>query len=716
MTIDAATPSSTIRFRDRVTSVLANLGERWDVVLGAILLVGVAIMLIPLPTFLVDLLISLNIALTLVILLVAFYIKNPLQFSSFPAVILLATLLRLALTISTTRLILLNGDAGEIIATFGNFVVAGSVGVGLIIFLLITVVQFIVVTKGAERIAEVAARFSLDALPGRQMAIDADLRAGDIDKVQAKNMRAQLARESQFNGAMDGAMKFVKGDAIAGIIIVAVNLIGGISIGVVGKGMAFGDAVHTYSLLTIGDGLIAQIPSLLIAISAGAVVSRVVSDQAGGASIGNDIARQLSSEAVPIAMAAGALALIGLLPGFPTLIFWFFAGLLGLAAWLSNKRAKENLENNAGSKSGSTGDSEAGQASDQRAHADSDPQATAPVVGPQDVISIALGKDLRETFQWVDFAKRIDKARVDLVANLGINLGNIGLSDRRIERGDAWQILSDGAVSASGTMSPNYVATNASMQALDALGAERSANFRLPDGTQWFLVDQGQASDLERIGASALGLNDLLATAIGQSAKRLAPSLVGIQETAAFLREAETNMPDLVAEVRGRVPLQRITDVLRQLLEDGVSVSHSRLILEGIGKYADRTMDAVTLAELVRQTLSRPISQAASGQDGSIPALILRDDVEQVFRYLQPTGGRTWLGENEMSSLPRLLANLRTAVSSVALERPAVLVCSPDVRRKVQATLQAAGLELQVLSTSDINPDFPLQPLGTVGQ
>jgi type III secretion protein V len=714
MTMEIATTNTKMTARSRMTSILANLGERWDIVLGAILLVGVAIMLIPLPTFLVDLLISVNIALTLLILLVAFYIKNPLQFSSFPAVILLATLLRLALTIATTRLILLNGDAGHIVATFGNFVVAGSVAVGMIIFLLITVVQFIVVTKGAERIAEVAARFSLDALPGRQMAIDADLRAGDIDKVQAKAMRAQLARESQFNGAMDGAMKFVKGDAIAGIIIVAVNLIGGITIGVVGKGMAFGDAVHTYSLLTIGDGLLAQIPSLLIAISAGAVVSRVVSDQAGGASIGNDIARQLSGEAVPIAMAAGALGLIGMLPGFPTLIFWFFAGLMGVAAWFANKRAKEGLAEGSVSGSGASASATEGTQSD--ADTKADIQASAPVVGPQDVISIALGHDLRADFPWADFATRIDKTRADLVVSLGINLGNIGLSDRTLARADGWQILSDGAVSASGTMFSNAVATNADSQALDAMGAERMASFRLPDGNQWFLVAQSRAADIEKIGASAFGLIDLLASAVGQSAKRLAPSLVGIQETAAFLREAETVMPDLVAEVRGRVPLQRITDVLRQLLEDGVSVSHSRLILEGIGKYADRTMDATSLAELVRSSLSRPISQAASGHDGTIPALILRDDVEQVFRYLQPTGGRTWLGENEMSSLPRFMANLRAAVSSAALERPAVLVCSPDIRRKVQATLQAAGLELQVLSTSDINPDFPLQPLGTVGQ
>lgn len=712
MTIDPTTVRSKTTLRDQVIVVLANLGDRWDVVLGTILLVGIAIMLIPLPTFLVDVLISINIAFTLLILLVAFYIKNPLQFSSFPAVILLATLFRLALTISTTRLILLNGNAGEIIATFGNFVVAGSVAVGLIIFLLITVVQFIVVTKGAERIAEVAARFSLDALPGRQMAIDADLRAGDIDKVQAKALRVQLSRESQFNGAMDGAMKFVKGDAIAGIIIVAVNLIGGISIGVIGKGMAFGDAVHTYSLLTIGDGLIAQIPSLLIAISAGAVVSRVVSDQTGGASIGNDIAHQLSGEAVPIAMSAVALALIGLLPGFPTLIFWFFAGLLAAAAWLADKRAKETLRTEISSRidNSATDRSERGKGSD------SDALSTEPSVGPQDVISIALGNDLRERFQWGDFATKINNVRADLVTSLGINLGNIGLADRHIQRADAWQILSDGAVSANGAMLPNCVATDAEISVLEGLDIELQGSFRLLDDKQWFLVNERYASDIEKTGAKAFGLVDVLARAIDQSARRLAPSLVGIQETVAFLREAEAAMPDLVAEVRSRVPLQRISSVLRQLLEDGVSVSHSRLILEGLGKYADRPMDVAMLAELVRGSLNRPISQAAAGVDGNIPALIMRDDVQAAFRYLQPTAGRTWITETEMASLPSFKTNLRAALSATALERPPVLICSPDIRRKVQATLQAAGLELQVLSTNDINPDFPLQPLGTVGQ
>jgi type III secretion protein V len=712
MTIDSAIAAGKTTFRSRVTFILANLGDRWDVVVGAILLVGIAVMLIPLPTFLIDVLLCVNIAFTLLILLVAFYIKSPLQFSSFPAVILLATLLRLALTISTTRLILLNGNAGDIIAAFGNFVVAGSVAVGLIIFLLITVVQFIVVTKGAERIAEVAARFSLDALPGRQMAIDADLRAGDIDKFQAKAMRAQLARESQFNGAMDGAMKFVKGDAIAGIIIVAVNLIGGISIGVVGKGMAFEDAVHTFSLLTIGDGLIAQIPSLLIAISAGAVVSRVVSDQKGGASIGNDIAAQLSSEAIPIAMAAAALALIGLLPGFPTFIFWFFAGLMAAAAWFANQRAKLSLK----TEMASGVEPAIGEGKIDDKSIGTEPIAAELAAGQHDVMSIALGKDLREKFRWDVFTTKIDLARTDIANSLGINLGNIGFADRQIQRSDSWQVVNDGAVSATGSMLPRCVATNAEAAVLEGLKIEPRGSFRMPNESQWFLIEETYTSEIERTGGTAIGLECLIALAVEQSARRFAPSLVGVQEAATFLRDAESVMPDLVGEVRSRLPLQRLTNILRQLLEDGVSISNRRLVLEGLSKHSDRPVDVVTLAELMRSSLSRQISQSASGEDGAIPALIMREDVQTAFRHLQPTAGRSWVTENEMASLPKLRANLRAAVSSAALDRSPVLVCSPDIRRKVQATLQAAGVEIRVLSTSDISSDFRLQLLGTVGQ
>jgi type III secretion protein V len=718
MTIEAQTQYSNANvIGARISAWLSNLGGRWDIVLGVILLVGVGIMLIPLPTFVVDTLISINIAITLLVLLVAFYIKSPLQFLSFPAVILLATMLRLALTISTTRLILLNGDAGEIIKTFGSFVVAGSVAVGLIIFILITIVQFIVVTKGAERIAEVAARFSLNALPGRQMAIDADLRAGDIDKEQAREMRRQLARKSQFNGAMDGAMKFVKGDAIAAMIIVAVNLIGGISIGMVARDMDFATATETYALLTIGDGLISQIPSLLIAIAAGAVVSRVASDADGGSSVGNDIAGQLSAQAVPIFMAASALAVIGLLPGFPTAILWPMAAVLALMGWLAFRRSKTDnptdtsTRANLGDRSTEQQDAEVSNSGDV---GQSNSRAV-PEVGPQDVLSLALGSDLRTGFDWQELSTVLEAESRKLAEDLGITLGNVGLSAKNIPAPDGWQILADGAVSASGNMATDTIATDADERILSALQIMPIGRFALPDGGQWAVVNTEDADRITDAGAIVLSLVAVIGRGLCTSAERLAPSLIGIQETAMFLKEAEATLPDLVSEVRGRVSLQRLTDVLRQLLEDGVSLAHRRLILEGVSRHSDRASDPTMLAEHVRSTLSRPISQAAAGPDGAIPALILRDDLEQMFRYASPAAGRSWLGAAELPALPKLLASLRSAFNAAPLDTSPVLICSPDIRRKVQMTLLAAGVTQNVLSTADVNADFPLKPLGTLG-
>jgi type III secretion protein V len=304
---------------ERLTTALHHMRGRQDLALIVILLTAVLVMIIPMPTLMLDVLIGLNITMTMVILMVAIYIDRPTSFSTFPAVILIATTFRLAISISTTRTILTEAEGGDIVQTFGLFVTGGNLVVGLVIFLIITIVQFVVITKGAERVAEVAARFVLDALPGRQMSIDAELRAGDIDPAEARERRRNLDKENQFFGAMDGAMKFVKGDAIAGLLIVVVNLIGGISIGALQKGMPLPQAVSTYSLLTIGDGLVAQIPALLLALCSGAIVTRVTTDQ--GADLGGDIAAELAGNQRSIGAAGVVVAAIGLVPGFPTVLF-----------------------------------------------------------------------------------------------------------------------------------------------------------------------------------------------------------------------------------------------------------------------------------------------------------------------------------------------------------------------------------------------------------
>lgn len=378
--------------------LVALAAHRSDIVVMAFMILAVVMMVIPLPTLLVDGLIALNISFSLLVLIVAFYIGRPSEFSALPSIILLATLFRLSLSITTTRLILLQADAGEIVDTFGNFVIGGEVVVGLIVFLIITAAQFIVITKGSERVAEVAARFTLDAMPGKQMAIDADMRNGDIDAAEARARRSGLERESQLYGAMDGAMKFVKGDAITGLIIVFINLIGGLIVGMVKYDMVFADAARTYSLLTVGDGLIAQIPALLVSLGAGTVVTRVAGETDGN--LGAEIFRQLGSNDRPLTLAGGVLLGGALVPGFPTVTFLALAAVFLGLGFVIRKRGRMQADDVA-------------------------PQEIAEITSPDAEIDPPIDADAIE-----DVLLSEGEVRHKVVVNVGSRLGELVWSDR----------------------------------------------------------------------------------------------------------------------------------------------------------------------------------------------------------------------------------------------------------------------------------------------
>ncbi len=323
----------------RLNRLLEGLGARQDLVLVALLVLTTVMMILPMPTVFADILIATNIALAVLLMMVAIYIAGPVEFSTLPTVILVTTAFRLSLSITTSRMILVQGDAGDIIRTFGEFVIAGNIVVGLVVYLIITIVQFVVITKGSERVAEVAARFTLDALPGKQISIDTDLKNGDIDQSEARRRRRMLEKESQLYGAMDGAMKFVKGDAIASLVIIVVNLVGGMAIGVLQRSLSFSEAVQTYSLLAVGDGLIAQIPALLISLTAGVIVTRVTS--VAGGNLGRDIVSQLTADARVLQVASAVLAGLALVPGFPVSVFLTLAIVLGAAGWALSTRQRK---------------------------------------------------------------------------------------------------------------------------------------------------------------------------------------------------------------------------------------------------------------------------------------------------------------------------------------------------------------------------------------
>ena len=504
-----------------------------DLVLAAVVVATVAMMVVPLPTPLLDLLLSANIAAAVTLLLVSLYVGDALKFATFPTLLLLTTLFRLALEISATRLILLRADAGEVIHAFGNFVVAGNLVVGAVVFMILTIVQFVVISKGAERVAEVAARFTLDAMPGKQMSIDAELRAGHVDHAEARRRRAALTRESQLFGAMDGAMKFVKGDAIAGIIVLGVNVVGGLVIGVFQRGLEPADAARVYTILTIGEGLVAQIPALLISTAAGIIVTRVASEDEGGAShLGRDIGRQVLAQPKALAVAAGLLALLAVVPGLPAAPFLVLAAALGAIAWwvLRAPSAAEDEESGDFAPSGpASGASE----------------SPSPMLTP---IVVEVGAALADALGAGAFmATAVPRLRDQLFAELGLPLPTMRLRS-----------VADGLATGAFVIRLNEVP-----------------------------LGRGELAPAELAGAA-----DRVADEILTLMRRYGHELVGVQETQALLDGLERTHPALVREVVPKlVSPVVLTDVLRRLVEEGVSLRNLPDVLGALADWAPREHD-----------------------------------------------------------------------------------------------------------------------------
>ena len=414
-----------------VTRVLDRVAAAQELALVGLLVLTTAMMILPLPTALADVLIAASIGLSMMLMMVAVYIRAPVEFSTLPSVILITTAFRLSLSITTSRMVLTQADAGEIIRTFGEFVIAGNVVVGLVVYLIITIVQFVVITKGSERVAEVAARFTLDALPGKQISIDTDLKNGDIDPAEARRRRRSLEKESQLYGAMDGAMKFVKGDAIASLVIIVVNLIGGITIGCLQHGLPFGEAMRTYSLLAVGDGLIAQIPALLISLTAGVLITRVTSE--AGGNLGHDIMSQLIAEPRTMQIASVVLAGLGLVPGFPTAVFVTLAVVLGAGGWALAARRKREVE------AAFVTAQENGRAA---------PEAA--------LLQIRVGAALAALRESIEAA--LDRVRISVAAELGIAVPLLRLSAGADLAEDGWSFEVDGIPAALGTAEPDGAA------------------------------------------------------------------------------------------------------------------------------------------------------------------------------------------------------------------------------------------------------------------
>lgn len=674
---------------------LGVIGKRQDLVVVILLVTAILMMILPLPTWLVDTLIGVNIAGAVLLLMMGLYLKNPLDFSTLPSIILIVTIFRLALSITTTRLILVQADAGSIIETFGQFVISGELIVGLVVFLIITIVQFVVITKGSERVAEVAARFTLDALPGKQMSIDSDLRSGDIDQNEARERRKTLEQESQFFGAMDGAMKFVKGDAIAGLVIVAVNLIGGISIGMFRQGMSAGEAVDVYSLLTVGDGLAAQLPALFVSLGAGAVITRVATDETEN--LGADITRQMMSSALALRVAAIILLVMMFIPGFPWPVFLILGGLFFAISYSDALRKMifgEDVEE-------PTVDEDGVELLD---------ASKSPFV-------VHVHPDLISDADQTAFAAEASEATLTLNAEIGMTILPPRLQpDDDLALGDVRIDLDDVAVGHF-FVDPRRVGIEGTGETLTLADIDAEAATARPPGfADLYWADPSDASRLTSVGLQPLQPVDVLLRGARATQQRYASQCVGVQEARAALSAMAQQYPDLAAEVRDLLPLSKVAEVFRRLIDEGVPIRNHRLLLESLSEWSAKEQDPVVLTEYVRTALKRQICNSLAGKDRVIPVYLLDGDVEDAIRNAirQTTVG-------EYLALDDAMAGKLVEVIAATIREPGeggstpVVLASLDVRRFVRSLLSNNGMRhVPVLSYQDLSNEFTVTPLTTI--
>ncbi|PJK33614.1 EscV/YscV/HrcV family type III secretion system export apparatus protein [Pseudomonas sp. S10E 269] len=684
---------------NRLNNLARLAAQRTDVIIVAFMLMAIVMMIIPLPTYLVDALIGLNIALSILILIVAFYIGHSVEFSALPPLILLSTLFRLSLSITTTRLILLHGDAGHIVKAFGDFVIAGQVVVGMVVFLIITVAQFVVITKGAERVAEVAARFTLDAMPGKQMSIDNDLRNGDIDQPEARRRRSRLERESQMFGAMDGAMKFVKGDAIAGLVILAVNLLGGMLIGMIERDMPFGVAVHTYSLLTVGDGLIAQIPALLISVAAGTVVTRVNSDGEAG-DLGSEIIKQLGASYRALGLTALIMIGVSLLPGFPTWVFLGLSLVFGGAAFMMYRRHNRR-----------TDEGEVLVEAPEPAvevHAELDDN-----LPPDTRVVLTLGSGVSQSAPRQLLRQRVEALCHDLRTDLGVDVPVPGIYMEAKASPGSFRVSLEGVPVSEGELPINCLLLQddpVHVQLLDITTVQADSPL---NGRSAHWIERQHEDTLRNAGIGFLLPDEVLRGVLERSLRRYAADFLGIQETRLLLERTEATYSELVKEALRLVPLQRVAETLRLLVSEGVSIRNQRALLEAMVEWGARETDAGRLAEHLRAALARQISHQYADRNRVIGALVLAPGLEDQLRgSLRRQEPQRDLIPEEVSRA--LLAQLRQACEYTREVNSAVLLVHPELRRSLRRLVLRGELELAVLSFRELATEYNLQALVTI--
>ncbi|WP_298440285.1 flagellar biosynthesis protein FlhA [Geobacter sp.] len=669
----------------------------------AVALIGVlALMIVPLPSFLLDIFLAGNITVALAILLVALYTQQPLDFSVFPSVLLVTTLYRLALNIASTRLILLHGNegaeaAGHVIKAFGQFVVGGNYVVGAVIFLILVIINFVVITKGAGRVAEVAARFTLDAMPGKQMAIDADLSSGLINEKEARRRRSKVSREADFYGSMDGASKFVRGDAVAGILIMLVNIIGGFVIGVWQNGMPLDAALSNYTLLTIGEGLVAQIPALIISTAAGIIVTRSADEK----SFGHEITGQFLNYPKAFYVSGGVLFAFGLIPGLPHFAFFLLAG----AAIFAGRMAKEGAQVVEDELAALPAPQDGGEAGDPAA-----------AIRPLDMLELEVGYGLVpmvDAAQAGELLERIRSIRRQFAQKMGFVVPPIHIHDNLQLKPNEYCLMIKGAKVGGGELSGQYLAMDSGAVSGHVEGVRTTEPvFGLP--AIWIRAEAKEQAQI--YGYTVVDSTTIIATHISEIIKKHAHEMVGRQELQQLLDNLSASFPKVVDElVPSLLNLGTVLRVIKNLLREGVSIRDLRTILETLADYGGLTKDPETLTEFVRQALGRYIVDQYKREDETLCMMSLDRRVEEIVaEAIQPSEQGSYLAI-EPNTAQVILSGIRQEMEKFnQVGTNPVLIASPSIRRHVKKLTERFVPNLAVLSHNEIPSNIKIQSLGVV--
>jgi len=678
----------------KVTSRYAKSGE---IAVVVIILLVLVMFLIPLPPWMLDIFLSLNICASFTVVLLTMHVKKSLEFSVFPSLLLLTTLFRLALNVSSTRLILLDAAAGAVIKAFGAVVAGNNYIVGFVMFIILTIIQFMVINRGSERVAEVAARFTLDAMPGKQMSIDADMNAGIINEQEARVRRREVEREADFYGAMDGAVKFVKGDAIAGMIITVVNIVGGFTIGALQKGFAWDQSLKTYTLLTIGDGLVSQVPALLLSTATGILVTRSASED----NLGADLTRELLAYPKIFGIVAGSIAFFGLMPGMPKLPFFLTAAVVAFLAYnLKNMPALEQT-------------------------AAMEETSAAEVKKPENVAALLQVEPMEleigyrliplvDPAQGGDLFNRVTQIRRQTALELGIILPPIRIRDNMQLEPTAYMVKIKGIETARGEIIPNYyLAMDPGTVAKSVEGiATTEPAFGLP--ALW--VTDKQRDEAEMAGYTVVDPSSVLATHLTEVIKTRAYELLGRQEVQALINNIKEDYSVVVAElIPNLMTVGEIQKVLVSLLKEGIPIRNLVTILETLADYAATTKDPDLLAEYVRQALARQITKMVQADDGSIRVFTISPNLEHLlYKAQQDTREKKGLAVE-----PRIIQNIYDQLGKLIQQATLsgnhpVVLCPPAIRLTFRRFTERLSTKLMVVSYNELLPDAEIHSIGVV--